>query len=1144
MAPHNNTEKKTITYVLQSSMEENDGHIGGINTVKYNNEARTLFSGGRDGTVKIWQSNSGHQEESSANRENFNDNLSTIGDTNNIECNNQLIADVATKINKSGIGIVQSASNPLYSLTETSQLHTDWVNDMELVSNQSLVSCSSDLLVKHWNYETNTQSTLGYHSDYVLCLASPNSNFKDIRNSTDAKWIASSGLDKQICTWDLVKNTKLKSYSISNYSSGSSNLNYYNFQNKGSVYSLSATNNLIAYGGTENTIGLIDTRSGSQSKNDVLKLVGHTDTVRSLILSDEWILSGSSDSTIKLWSLKNNRVLRTFDMHSSSVWSLYSDYADFRIFYSGDKNGYVFKTDTRGCLLSDQSFDNELDDTKNEILTSRLNENLGVVSLIAKQSRGISCLALENSNAPSGNLIDNGSNIWCSTDDNTIECYPNLDLKDVALHQYLTMKNGLLNIVKNSTVNELTSQTDDSTSSLNNNSEDIYDLVSQLSIDNSRPSMDQRPTSLTATSISLLDAIDNFSDTMSFNNDSGLNSGDDDDLNCNDRNLHFETSFTNSNGTANSQYIISGNDTVNNTENSQYFLIEALTDPIPAELVTVVPVNEDSIYSIEGNSAVIKARLLNDRRTLVSLNDAGVVRVWNAITGTIKKSFSQEEADENEQDVDYEEYDRLLREKGEHLFESVITSYQTKETLQNWCSVSLKIGRVFLTIGANTVTNCEVYIDELEGTIDSNLIEKIISENPTPMDEISINLGKVVLKSLLSNFVDEAVQDDIIFRDQIVKGQIYPAKAIKKEPYSRFEEENSRETDKNETAESGSNKEDINGNEEEGSSNANTFKKFSRFGRKSKKEEKDGSNSTTPMTSASKTKTKNSTPGPSKLNILPSTNYDDDDSLMAILDRFKYEYLKNPDPKELQNSNFKLPSPKEIPVVTSLTTNPFTVLVNKSSSDLKGNSLVIYKFHSNDTEFDNVKFQNFREFLPGWVGAALFKNQYSERSVTKIHFVVEEWKPDSGASSNFNSTTNTTNNSAESLSDGKTSSSQKRKLFSLNGKESSSSTNFGTLPVILDPTTRLSAHEYMRVKKIMFYILEKFPSKTPEMKKMYPFANIKYEDSVKVEDWLEILCNGEVLSPNMTLTTVKTKIWKNSGDIVLKYRRKKKMHKK
>lgn len=60
------------------------------------------------------------------------------------------------------------------------------------------------------------------------------------------------------------------------------------------------------------------------------------------------VLSGSSDSTIKLWSTKTSRCLATYETHADSVWTLYSDHPQLNTFFAGSKDGLVTRTEL-GC---------------------------------------------------------------------------------------------------------------------------------------------------------------------------------------------------------------------------------------------------------------------------------------------------------------------------------------------------------------------------------------------------------------------------------------------------------------------------------------------------------------------------------------------------------------------------------------------------------------------------------------------------------------------------------------------------------------------------------------------------------------------------------------------------------------------------
>lgn len=199
-----------------------------------------------------------------------------------------------------------------------------------------MVSCSSDASVKIWTPHSHLKAkpqTIGFHKDYVKCVASPN---------TQASWVVAGGLDRRICIWDLKGKGQQLQIDVGDEDSAS----------KGSVYALTARDSLIASGGTECVVKLWDARSGRR----ITKFVGHTDNIRSILISEDssTIITASSDQTIKVWSTVAGRCLYNFSMHNDSVWSLYSDHPNLAVFYSGDRSGLVSKTDTRGSVEIEQ----------------------------------------------------------------------------------------------------------------------------------------------------------------------------------------------------------------------------------------------------------------------------------------------------------------------------------------------------------------------------------------------------------------------------------------------------------------------------------------------------------------------------------------------------------------------------------------------------------------------------------------------------------------------------------------------------------------------------------------------------------------------------------------------------------------------
>jgi len=83
--------------------------------------------------------------------------------------------------------------------------------------------------------------------------------------------------------------------------------------------SLALTNNRLATGQADGAIYVWNLNTDTR----IMKLVGHTRTVRSLaLLSDGLLVSGSHDKTIRVWNLTSGSCIKTLEGHSYGVSSL------------------------------------------------------------------------------------------------------------------------------------------------------------------------------------------------------------------------------------------------------------------------------------------------------------------------------------------------------------------------------------------------------------------------------------------------------------------------------------------------------------------------------------------------------------------------------------------------------------------------------------------------------------------------------------------------------------------------------------------------------------------------------------------------------------------------------------------------------
>lgn len=290
-----------------------------------------------------------------------------------------------TRSNFNDNGGLNSPEEPSKSKTKATsfrqqvQAHTHWVNDILLThSNSALVSASSDITVKVWrphSEENQIPTTVGLHSDYVKCLASP---------GTHADWVASGGLDHKIRLWDLNGGGERLHIDVGEDENSA----------KGSVYALSVRGSIMASGGPESIVRLWDPKSGKRITN----FVGHTDNIRDILINEDGdtVMTASSDQSIKVWSITAGRCMYTLTMHNDSVWSLYSDHPQLSLFYSSDRSGLVAKTDVRDCVDMDE----------------------GLSIAIAQEHEGVSKVAVA------------GDYFWTATSSSSINRWHDVDTKN------------------------------------------------------------------------------------------------------------------------------------------------------------------------------------------------------------------------------------------------------------------------------------------------------------------------------------------------------------------------------------------------------------------------------------------------------------------------------------------------------------------------------------------------------------------------------------------------------------------------------------------------------------------------------------------------------------------------------------------
>lgn len=76
-------------------------------------------------------------------------------------------------------------------------------------------------------------------------------------------------------------------------------------------------------------------------------------------------------------------------------------------------------------------------------------------------------------------------------------------------------------------------------------------------------------------------------------------------------------------------------------------------------------------------------------------------------------------------------------------------------------------------------------------------------------------------------------------------------------------------------------------------------------------------------------------------------------------------------------------------------------------------------------------------------------------------------------------------------------------------------------------SSRLNANRMLRAKKVLAYVAERIDPPNPDE----PETN-----AMPPEEYLELYCQKVLCPPNMTLATIRTHLWRTSGDMVLYYK--------
>lgn len=323
---------RKISYLLRHP-DFDKRHVGGVNACALapacgGTNGAQLYTAGRDGTVRAWS-----------------------------------LDALAEGFNSKRKGGPSSGPGLADECVEAWEGHSSWVNDvahLRTTHGNFLLSASSDSSVKVWSIDSPADShrcvaSLTRHGDYVMKLATSGATSGGGGASTR---FASAGLGEcdNLFLWDAERATAVVDFASGGSradgarpgASGvppSTDLVVDAEGQKESAYALALDDagNTLVSGCTGNVVRVWDGRTGAR----ICKLRGHSGNVRCAALSGDGrlCLTGSSDHTLRLWDLGQQRCVQTVHgTHHCSVWSVAMD-ASWHVCYSGGADGGVYATD-------------------------------------------------------------------------------------------------------------------------------------------------------------------------------------------------------------------------------------------------------------------------------------------------------------------------------------------------------------------------------------------------------------------------------------------------------------------------------------------------------------------------------------------------------------------------------------------------------------------------------------------------------------------------------------------------------------------------------------------------------------------------------------------------------------------------------
>ncbi|MDB9411094.1 hypothetical protein [Microcystis aeruginosa] len=277
----------TLQKLLNRKSEHNRllGHNMRVTSVSFSRDGRTLASGSRDNTIKLW-------------------NIRTGKEIRTLQGHNSRVSSVS--FSRDGKTLASGSDDKTIKLwnVETGQeIRTFKGHNSRVFSvsfsrdGKTLASGSDDKTIKLWNVETGQE---------IRTFKGHNKPISSVSFSSNGKTLATGSDDKTIKLWNGSTGQAIRTLKGHN----------------GSVFSVnfSSDGKTLATGSDDKTIKLWNVETGQEIRT----LQGHNKPVTSVSFSRDGrtLASGSWDNTIKLWDIETGQEIRTLSGHNGYVYSV------------------------------------------------------------------------------------------------------------------------------------------------------------------------------------------------------------------------------------------------------------------------------------------------------------------------------------------------------------------------------------------------------------------------------------------------------------------------------------------------------------------------------------------------------------------------------------------------------------------------------------------------------------------------------------------------------------------------------------------------------------------------------------------------------------------------------------------------------